>query len=50
MIKLTTAFYCLIAVAGAWAFAMYMHPYEQCKRKYTAPEDIMECVWIKGNP
>ena len=28
----------------------YTHPYEQCKRMYTTPEDISECVWIKENP
>ena len=28
----------------------YTHPYEQCKRMYNTPEDIMECVWIKENP
>ena len=26
------------------------HPYEECKRMYNTPEDIMECVWIKENP
>lgn len=25
------------------------HPYEECKRNYDAPEDIMECVWILEN-
>ena len=30
---------------GSWS-----HPYEQCKRMYTTPEDISECVWIKENP
>lgn len=32
-----------------WAFAMYFHTYEECKRMYDTPEDIMECVWIKEN-
>ena len=27
----------------------HMHPYEQCKRKYEVPNDIMECVWILEN-
>lgn len=27
----------------------YMHPYEQCNRKYEDPTDIMECVWILEN-
>lgn len=27
----------------------YMHPYEQCKRKYDDPNDIMECMWILEN-
>lgn len=31
-------------------FGQYIHPYEQCKRMYETPEDIMECVWIKENP
>jgi hypothetical protein len=29
-----------------WAFAMYFHPYEICKRKYETLEDISECMWI----
>jgi hypothetical protein len=29
---------------GSWS-----HPYEQCKRKYEDPNDIMECVWILEN-
>ena len=27
----------------------YGHPYEECKRKYEDPNDIMECVWILEN-
>lgn len=27
-----------------------LNPYEQCKRMYTDPYDIGECVWIKENP
>ena len=27
-----------------------LNPYEQCKRMYNTPEDIIECVWIKENP
>jgi len=27
----------------------YYHPYEQCKRMYEDPDDIMECVWILEN-
>ena len=27
-----------------------LNPYEQCKRMYTTPEDIGECLWIKENP
>ena len=34
---------------GAWA-GWFTHPYEQCKRMYTSPEDVSECVWIKENP
>lgn len=26
-----------------------LNPYEQCKRIYNTPEDIMECTWIKEN-
>lgn len=36
-----------LALITGWAFGMYDHPYEQCKRIYTTPEDIDECVWIK---
>ena len=42
------------AIAGAFvaglALGSYSHPYEQCKRMYTVPDDILECVWIKENP
>ena len=27
----------------------YGHPYEECKRKYEDPNNIMECVWILEN-
>lgn len=33
-----------------WAFAIYFHPYEECKRMYNSPEDVIECIWIKENP
>lgn len=38
-----------IALAAGWAFGMYFHPYESCKRMYSTPEDISECIWIKEN-
>jgi hypothetical protein len=31
------------------ALGNWSHPYEQCKRKYEDPNDIMECVWILEN-
>ena len=40
----------LLAFIAGWAWAMYSHPYEVCKRMYETPEDISECVWIKENP
>lgn len=43
-------FYLAIAFIAGWAVAMHFHPYEQCKRMYTTPEDVLECVWIKENP
>jgi hypothetical protein len=39
-----------LGLVVGWAFAVYFHPYEECKRMYNAPEDITECVWIKENP
>jgi hypothetical protein len=39
-----------LAVAlGMW-IGNYTHPYEECKRMYSTPDDIIECVWIKENP
>jgi hypothetical protein len=42
------------AIAGSFVVGLiqgsYAHPYEQCKRMYDTPEDVMECVWIKENP
>ena len=32
------------------ALGSYSHPYEVCKRMYSTPEDVSECVWIKENP
>lgn len=29
---------------GSWS-----HPYEQCKKMYSEPEDISECIWILTN-
>jgi hypothetical protein len=37
-----------VFVLGAF-FGNYGHPYEECKRKYEDPNDIMECVWILQN-
>ena len=30
--------------------ANMINPYNQCKKMYTTPEDISECIWIKENP
>lgn len=38
-----------LAFALGLALGSYAHPYEQCKRMYTTPEDISECIWIKEN-
>lgn len=43
-IPITVAFV-LGLVLGSWG-----HPYEECKRMYTLPEDQIECIWIKENP
>ena len=28
---------------------VYTSPYEECKRKYTLPDERMECMWILEN-
>ena len=38
-----------IALSVGFLLANYFHPYEQCKRMYNSPEDVMECVWILEN-
>lgn len=38
-----------IALVVGWAVGTYFHPYDECKRMYNTPEDIIECVWIKQN-
>jgi hypothetical protein len=42
-------FWAGIALAIGIALGSYAHPYEQCKRMYDAPEDIIECAWILEN-
>jgi hypothetical protein len=39
----------VLALIVGWAFGQYFHPYESCKRMYSSPKDIVECVWIKAN-
>ena len=38
-----------VALAIGLTLGSWSHPYEQCKRKYEDPNDIMECVWILEN-
>ena len=39
----------ILPLIVGWAFGQYFHPYDSCKRMYSTPEDIVECVWIKEN-
>ena len=41
--------YSLVFLLGAGFGYYFLHPYEQCKRMYTTPEDISECIWLKEN-
>ena len=42
-----------IPLAAVFVLGLYLgsisHPYEVCKKKYDAPEDVSECVCILEN-
>lgn len=39
----------VLALIIGWAFGQVAHHAVSCKRMYSSPEDIVECVWIKEN-
>lgn len=39
----------LLGVTITFAIIAYMHPYQECKRKYDTVEDLAECIWILEN-
>ena len=49
-ITIVMVFLMLGSFLAGMELADTLNPYEQCKRIYTTPEDISECVWIKENP
>ena len=49
-ITIVMVFLMLGSFLAGMELADTLNPYEQCKRMYTTPEDIGECLWIKENP
>ena len=49
-ITIVMVFLMLGSFLAGMELADTLNPYEVCKRMYSTPEDISECVWIKENP